>query len=254
MATINNGFILSNYIKVFPCAHRNNINLESRLNTEFNFTHLSSIGMKNSYVISATGNHYKVILGGYYFEFILSDDDSAYKYIGLSLKTEAIDNTLINSTLNSSTFLRNMSISDTNDSWTVLDNIDSENSYFYGVKFYQDNSEEANLDAILNFRAKKENDNGKDAFPIKYSDIDSKKHGYAISGDFYETNDAIEQVSTKPIQINTGGLEVENCASLKPTAINLTPNTTVEGTFTSEEHITAENGIITDGEDNHFKN
>lgn len=88
MALYNDSYFYSNNVKVFPCSFRGRYTVsnkqmafdpESRLNTEYNFTHLPGIGNNlTSYILSynSTTEELKCVIGGYYFEisdFSLSD-------------------------------------------------------------------------------------------------------------------------------------------------------------------------------------
>lgn len=66
-------YLLSNKVHVFPCANRaGKIDLESKINTEYNLIHLPSLLSNNSsYTLLKDGNIVKFILKGYYFEIDL---------------------------------------------------------------------------------------------------------------------------------------------------------------------------------------
>ena len=82
MALINNTYFLSKNVKVFPSSFRGRYSSpgdsetytfdpESRLNTEFNFTHIPGLGGNHSsYIISydTDTETLKCVIGGYYFE------------------------------------------------------------------------------------------------------------------------------------------------------------------------------------------
>ena len=79
----NNNYFLSNKIKVFPCAYRNNTyDATARLNTEYNFTHLPHMVDKASYIIKFNDKSKSepkaeliCVIQGYYFEIELGTGD-----------------------------------------------------------------------------------------------------------------------------------------------------------------------------------
>jgi hypothetical protein len=95
----NYNFFESNKVKIFPGSYRGNythgekeeaisyvFDPESRLNTEYNYTHLPGINRHASYIVSyndcTNSDSYKktliCVLGGYYFEINLDEDDLSY--------------------------------------------------------------------------------------------------------------------------------------------------------------------------------
>lgn len=193
MGNINQeGFILSNCIWVFPCSYRT-VNIESRINSEYNLSHTSGLGLKQSYIVlhDKVTNKYDVVVGGYHFRFILTDEDKDYKWVGIKLISQEIDPDA--GEFKDSIFLQNLKSSAT--TATVLD----EENYFYGIKFYK----EAPTDCSyrLNLAAEKN-----EKFSLDYNSIGSLNAGNSIVGDFYydETdiaNPVITQFETKDIKI-----------------------------------------------------
>lgn len=57
-------FIKSSEIWVFPCANRT-VNLESKLMTEENFTHIPSLAGSKSYMIGEEDGFVYCVIGGY---------------------------------------------------------------------------------------------------------------------------------------------------------------------------------------------
>ena len=76
-------YLLSNKVHVFPCANRvGKIDLESKINTEYNLIHLPSLLSNNSsYTLSKDGNVIKFILKGYYFEIDLDETSILPLYV-----------------------------------------------------------------------------------------------------------------------------------------------------------------------------
>lgn len=96
MAIDTNNFFKSKDVKAFPCSYRGNyggstFDPESRLNTEYNFTHLG--GANESYVIdyNAAEQILRLVIGGYYFEISnAAAYDLSGKYLSIGTKTVAI--------------------------------------------------------------------------------------------------------------------------------------------------------------------
>ena len=204
MGNINeHGFIQSKYIKVNPCAHRDSKNIEARLNSEANYINGSARGLNDSYVISAVNNVFEVILKGYYFKFILSNEDSTFKYIGIRIESAPIDSTL-EGDLGESQFLANV----TNGSLEDLDVEIGNDYYFKGAMFFDEvptPSPDYSITASIRFRATSGNANASDAFPIKSSKVESAKLGYAITSQLTNGSgsNSIQQIGNTASGTNT---------------------------------------------------
>jgi hypothetical protein len=80
----NSYFFGSQYIKVFPCSYRgeyekagknNSFDPEARLNTEYNFVNLPGFAGHTSYIKSYENNILSCVIGGYYFELDLDQNN-----------------------------------------------------------------------------------------------------------------------------------------------------------------------------------
>lgn len=79
---MNSKYIPSANIKVFPCANRS-VNIESKLNTEFNFTHIPSVAGLSNCILhpmthssggsTTTESHCEFVINGYYFDVLTSE-------------------------------------------------------------------------------------------------------------------------------------------------------------------------------------
>ena len=98
----NNNYFLSDKVKVFPCAYRNNTyDASARLNTEYNFTHLPHMVDKASYIIEFDNEKLICVINGYYFEIKLSEGDftklnydektKKYKYLNICVASPNSD-------------------------------------------------------------------------------------------------------------------------------------------------------------------
>lgn len=96
MAIDTNNFFKSKDVRAFPCSYRGNyggstFDPESRLNTEYNFTHLG--GANESYVIdyNAAEQILRLVIGGYYFEISnAAAYDLSGKYLSIGTKTVSV--------------------------------------------------------------------------------------------------------------------------------------------------------------------
>lgn len=145
-------FFESKNVKVFPASFRGDYQLtsavnsptftfdpEARLNTEFNFTHISGLSSGHtSYVISYNVNNSSILscsIGGYYFEIYTDLDEIKDKVLCIKTRTEEIIN---ESTLNNNEVTelestrRTLILDNFEGTGNVLDYYDeNKNKYFF---------------------------------------------------------------------------------------------------------------------------
>lgn len=234
MAVINNdGFIKSENIWVFPSSYRSK-NIESKINTEYNLTRGSAVGLKDNYVVKAANNTYEVVLGGYFIKFTLADDDADFNYIYLQKVSLSIDSDPEYNVYGTSEFLQNLN----NTAEANVMNLDSD-GYFYGVKFTKTEPTAASTASAkfyaLNFKS------NKDIFSLDYSDIGAVKEGESIIGDFYKEdnngNGIIKQSTNSNIFLK-GDVDLHK---IDTNEISIIASDTFDITSTVEGNITTSN-------------
>ena len=152
MAIDTNNFFKSKDVRAFPCSYRGNyggstFDPESRLNTEYNFTHLG--GANESYVIdyNAAEQILRLVIGGYYFEI---SNAAAYDLSGkyLSIGTKAVSVKESDGTDSDRTTRVLASRSGTN---ADLDEQQGGEYYFTGIFIGNEPAGEAYLKAFSNY-------------------------------------------------------------------------------------------------------